>query len=330
MKVLIADLPKAQNRNINYEIGLLKAEFPDVETVVYNYDGAKKDEFKALLKDADALLTALIPMDADMLAHAEKLRILSLTSTGYNFVDLDCATQKGIAVAAIGEYCTNEVADHAMALLLALNRKLKTYTDLIDSQKKWLYKEAAPIHSLDGQTLGIFGLGKIGRALAKRAQAFGMTVIAHDPYLPPPVAESIHVKLVSAKDIMEQSDVISNHMIQTPEVYNFFCDDFFNGLKKAPIFLNVARGDSVDEDALLRALESGKISAAGLDVFKDENPDLTHCPFVGRDNVIITPHAAFYSAESYLRMQNISVGNIIHYLKKEYQQVNRIVNGIEA
>lgn len=330
MKVLIADLPKAQNRNIDYEIDLLKAEFPDVETVVYNYDSSKKAEFQSLLQDADALLTALIPMDAEMLAHAKKLRILSLTSTGYNFVDLDCATKQNIAVAAIGEYCTNEVADHAMALLLSLNRKLKTYTRLVEKEKKWLYKEAAPIHSLSGQTLGIFGLGKIGRALAKRAQAFGLTVIAHDPYLPPAVAEEMNVRLVSAKEIMECSDIISNHMIQTPEVYNFFNDDFFNGLKKTPIFLNVARGDSVDEPALLRALDQGKISGAGLDVFKDENPDLKDNPFLGRDNVVITPHGAFYSVESYQRMQDISVGNIIHYIKGEYQKVNRIVNGIQA
>lgn len=328
MKVLIADLPKAQNRDIDYEINLLKSAFPDVETVVYNYDEAKKNEFKALLRDADAILTALIIMDKDMLDCAEKLRIISLTSTGYNFVDVECATEKNIAVVPVGEYCTNEVADHTIAMLMALNRKLKNFVDIVDNQKLWLYKKAGTIHSLNGQTMGIFGLGKIGRAVAQRAQAFGINVVAYDPYLPEQIASDIGVKLVEPEYIMENCDIISNHMIQTAEVESFFNESFFSRLKKAPVFLNVARGASVDETALLKALDTGKISAAGLDVFRDENPDLTASPFIGRENVLVTPHAAFYSAESVALCQKISVENIIYYLKGEYEKVNRIVNNI--
>lgn len=330
MKVLIADLPKAQNRDIDYEINLLKSAFPDIQTVVYNYDEAKKDEFKELLKDADALLTALIVMDRDMLDCAEKLKLISLTSTGYNFVDVACATEKNIAVVPVGEYCTDEVADHTMALMLALNRKLKNYVNIVDNQKLWLYKKAGVIHGLKGRMLGIFGLGKIGRAVALRAQAFGMEVVAYDPYLPEQIAKDIGVELVEPEYIMYNCDIISNHMIQTAEVADFFDRDFFSGLKKAPVFLNVGRGASVDEAALLDAIETGKISAAGLDVFKDENPDLTKSPFIGRDNVLITPHAAFYSAESVALCQKISVENIIYYLKGEYNKVNRIVNDIRG
>ncbi len=328
MKVLIADLPKAQNRDIDYEINLLRSAFPDVETVIYDYDEAKKDEFKALLKDCDVLLTALIVLDRDMLDCAEKLRMISLTSTGYNFVDVPCATEKEIAIAAVGEYCTNEVADHALALILALNRKLKSYVNIVDNQKQWIYRKAGAIHVLKGQTLGIFGLGKIGRAVAKRAQAFGIEVVAYDPYLPEKIASDMGVKLVDPEYITENCDIITNHMIQTAQVNNYFNEAFFNDLKKAPIFINVARGDSVDEAALLNALESGKISAAGLDVFKDENPDLETSPFIGRDNVLITPHGAFYSAEAVALCQKISVENIIYYLKGEYDKVNHIVNNV--
>ncbi len=330
MKILIADLPKAQNRDIDYEINLLKAAFPDVQTVIYNYDEAKKDEFKALLKDADALLTALIVLDRDMLDCADKLKIISLTSTGYNFVDVDCATEKNIAVTPVGEYCTNEVADHTMALMLALNRKIKNYINIVDNKKMWVSKNAGVIHSLSGQKLGIFGLGKIGRAVAVRAQAFGIEVVAYDPYLPEKMAMEIDVKLVDPEYIMENCDIISNHMIQTAEVENFFNDSFFSGLKRSPVFINAGRGASVDEEALLKALDTGKVSAAGLDVFRDENPDLTKSPFVGRENVLITPHAAFYSAESVALCQKISVENIIYYLKGEYQKVNRIVNNVRG
>lgn len=328
MKVLISDIPKAQNRDIDYECALLKSAFPDIETVVYDYDETKKEEFKTLLRDADALLTAYIFMDREMLDCAEKLKILSLTSSGYNFVDLNYATEKKVAVVPIGEYCTEEVADHAMALLLALSRRLKKYVDVLDNQRKWLYKEAGELHSLRGQTMGIFGLGKIGRALAVRAQVFGIQVVAYDPYLPPAVAEQIGVQLVTPEYIAENCSIISNHMIQTAEVTDFFNADYFNSLKKHPIFINVARGGCVDEEALLAALDNGTISAAGLDVFKDENPDLRENPFMGRDNVLVTPHAAFYTAESVARAQRISVENIIYYLKGEYDKVNRIVNGI--
>ena len=328
MKILISDLPKAQNRDIDYEINLFKSAFPDVEILVYDYDPAKKDEFKDMLKDADALLTALIVLDEDMLSCAEKLRVVSLTSTGYNFVNVPYATERNIAIAAVGEYCTNEVADHTLSLLLALNRRLKNYIDMVDNKKLWLSKEAGAIHVLNGQKMGIFGLGKIGRAVAKRAQSFGISVVACDPYLPKEIADEIGVTLVDAQYIAENCDIISNHMVQTEKVENFFNDNFFNSLKKKPIFLNVGRGASVDEDSLLDAIKTGKIIAAGLDVFKDENPDLNNSPFVGLDNVIITPHSAFYSAESVKLCQKISVENIINYFNKEYEKVNRLVNEV--
>ena len=155
-------------------------------------------------------------------------------------------------------------------------------------------------------------------------------MVAYDPYLPPAIAEQVHVKLVSPQYIQENCTIISNHMIQTAEVEDYFNEEFFSGLKRAPIFLNVARGGAVDEAALLDALETGKVSAAGLDVFKDENPDLSQNSFLGRNNVMVTPHAAFYSKESVARAQKISVENIIYYLKGEYEKVNHIVNGVRA
>ncbi|MDO4620374.1 MAG: NAD(P)-dependent oxidoreductase [Lachnospiraceae bacterium] len=328
MKILIADLPKAQNRNIDYEIDMLKEAFPDVETVVYDYDPEKKEEFKELLKDSDALLSALIMMDKEMFDCAEKLKILSLTSTGFNFVDLEEAAAHQVAVAAVGEYCTEEVAEHTMALMLALNRRLKQYTEKVEVEHRWVSKDVGAIHSLSSQKLGIMGLGKIGRAVAVRAQAFGMKVYGYDPYLPKEVADGIGVELVDVKFIQENCDIITSHMAQTKELENFFNEEFFSGLKKAPIFINAARGASVDEDALLKALDKGLVRGAGLDVFKDENPKLEGNPFLNRNNVIITPHCGFYSQESVVLCQKVSTENMIHYLKGEYDQVNRLVNEV--
>lgn len=326
MKVLISDLPKSQNRDIDYECNLLKKAFPKIETVIYDYDESKKDEFKELLKDADILLTSYIYMDAEMLDCAPQLKMISLTSTGYNFVDMDSATKRHVAVAAIGEYCTDEVADHTMALLLALSRKLKSYIRILDAEKKWLYKEAGTLHSLRGQTLGIFGFGKIGRAVAIRAQSFGIHVVAYSPHVSKEEAEYYGVKLVSPTYIAEHCDILSNHMKQTPAIENFFNADYFNSLKRYPIFLNVGRGGCVDEEALYAALKEGKVCAAGLDVLKDENPNLSKNKFVGMDNVLMTPHAAFYTVESVARAQRISVENIIYYLKGEFHKIDRVVN----
>ena len=187
------------------------------------------------------------------------------------------------------------------------------------------------LQKLQGQTLGVIGFGKIGKAVAMRAAAFGMKIKVYDPHISEEALKAfsftdLPIEKATIDDLYETCDIITNHMNLTAENYHFFNKEAFSKMKKHPIFINVARGGSVDEKALVWALNEEKIRAAGLDVLEAEKPDLEKCLLRHRENVIITPHAAFYSEDSIKALQTISCENVVHYLKKEYSQVKRIVN----
>lgn len=326
MKIVIADYPDVLGRDIQREYALLRREIPDAEIVLHPY--TDPEAFYREMADADGLLTAFIPLGRAALDRMPRLKAISINATGYNFVDLEETRRRDIPVCAIGEYCTQEVADHTMALLLALERHLKCYTRLIDREHRWQYYAAPQPMGLSGSVMGIFGFGKIGRAVARRAQAFGMRVLAVDPHAEEQQAQLLGVSLTDTDTLLQNADVITNHMNQTAENQNFFDEDCFRRMRKHPIFLNVSRGGSVDEQALVRALDAGWVRAAGLDVLREEKPDLTHNPLIGRENVIVTPHAAFYSARSIEALQRLSCRNLTDCLTGRRERAFRIVNGL--
>lgn len=328
MKVVIADYPELLMPTHDLEKAcLLEGLGEDTEIVVYEYADDKRDEFLKLMADADGLLTGFIPVDDAAMAKMPRLKIISISATGYNVVDLDAANRRRIAVSPVGEYCTIDVAEHTIALMLALVRNLKPYSNAIDRSHNWDYQVAAPNKRIKDMTLGIFGLGKIGSSVAMRAKALGMSVIAYDKYVNHIYAERFNVKLTdNPNDIFENADVICNHMMQTEENENFFNMAAFRQMKKRPYLINAGRGAAVVEEDLIQALEMGLIRGAGLDVIRDEHPDsLAGNPLVGRDDVIITPHAAFYSTSALEDLQKISSYNIVHYLRGEPEKVFKLV-----
>ena len=326
MKIVIADYPDVLGRELEKEFAFLREEIPDAEIVVHPYRDPA--QFVREMADADGLLTAFLPLDKAALDQMPQLRAISINATGYNFVDLAETRRRGIAVCAIGEYCTQEVADHTMALLLALDRNLKVYFRTIDREHKWQYYAAPQPMGLTGRTLGLFGFGKIGKAVAQRAQGFGMRVLAVDPRVTPEEAEAVGASLCDEATVLREADVISNHMNLTPGNAHFFNEARFRRMEKCPIFLNVSRGGSVDEAALLHALDDGLVRAAGLDVLDEEKPDLSRYALTGRENVIITPHAAFYSSRSIEALQRISCHNLTACLTGRWHDVFRVVNGV--
>lgn len=317
MKVLISDYKDVLDRDLEYEkdlirMGLQKKYKEEIQIEVYAYENAQ--DFLAHIKDANVLLTAFLPIDERVIKAAKQLKCISVNATGYGTIDVEAAKKQNIAVIPIKEYCTNEVADHTMALILNLARNIKHYTKEIEEKYIWSYQSAEKMERLAGKTLAIFGLGKIGQAVAKRAKAFDINVIAVDPYLPEHIAKELGVTLVGKEEAFERADMISNHMNQTKENQSFFSKEAFELMKKQPLFVNVGRGECVDEKALLAALLAGRIRGAALDVLKEENPNLLNHPLVGHENVILTPHAAFYSIESMRDLQKISCENIINYM----------------
>lgn len=182
------------------------------------------------------------------------------------------------------------------------------------------------VRRIEGQALGVVGFGKIGQAVARRAQAFGMKVIAYDPYLPKAVADGLGTELVDIDTLLVRADVITVHMNMTSENKEFFNKETFAQMKRGPIFINVARGGMVNEYDPADALDSGVVRGAGLDVLASEAPGLTKCRLRGRENVILTPHTTFYSEDSIEACERISIQNITHFLGGEMDKVFKLVN----
>ena len=328
MKILISDYKDSMMPTHDYERQVLKAGLPSAEIEVYEYTDEKRTEFIEKMRDVTALLTAFTPIDKVVLENAPELKVISINATGYDCVDLAEATKHSVGVCPVGEYCTLDVAEHTMALMLALNKNLKCYTYDLEKNYNWKYDTPKPPKRIGDQTLGIFGFGKIGKRVAKLAQGLGMTVIAHDPYVKPELAAELGVELVDKDTIFERADVITNHMNLGKNNKEYFTAVEFEKMKKAPIFLNLGRGLSVNENDLADALDKGLVRAAGLDVLKDETPQLSKHILSGRENVIITPHAAFFSQQSFDDMQRISCENIVNYLNGHKEKVFKMVNEV--
>ncbi len=261
---------------------------------------ATPEAILAIAKDADAVLVTYAKFPAEMIAQLTKCRIISRFGIGVDNVDLDAATKAGIVVTKVPDYCLDEVSDHTMALLLAVVRKIPSSSARTHGGT-WQMKAVVPIHRLRGSTIGLVGLGRIPQLVAPKAQAFGMSVVAFDPYAPADVFARLGVKSVSFAELLQVSDYVSIHSPLTPETKGLFSTDAFKQMKKGAYLVNTARGPIVDEAALAAALDAGEIAGAALDVMSTEPPP--HSPLFGRDNVIITPHTSFYSEESLVELQ---------------------------
>ena len=327
MKIIITDYVDVLKRDLDYEVGLIRKNLPGADVKVVAYENT--EQWVQRVKDADAILTAFIKMDGTIMDQMPNLKCIVLNANGYDSIHVEDASKRNIGVVPIWEYCTEEVADHTLALILALERGLKHYEKDIDVHKKWQYMTLKNVRRIKNQVLGICGLGKIGQAVAVRAQGFAMTVIAYSPHCTKETARRLGIELVNKEELLKKSNIIANHMAQSAENYHFFDWEAFQMMQQRPIFINVARGNAVDEDALVHALDEGLLYGAGLDVLSDEHPDLEKCKLTNRENVILTPHAAFYSDESLRNLQTFSCMNLVHYLKEEYDEVKWIVNADE-
>lgn len=255
----------------------------------------------AVARRADGLLVTFAQITADIIGQLERCRVISRFGIGIDNIDLEAATAAGIVVTYVPDYCMDEVSDHTMALLLALARKVTTANQAVQNGR-WAMKELAPLHRLRGHVLGLVGFGKIPRALAPKAQAFGIKVVTSDPYVTAEAAAELDVELVDFEQLLQQADYVSIHAPLTPETQHMFSTAAFQQMKSTALLVNTARGPLVDGPALVAALEAGQLAGAALDVVSEE-PLPPDSPLLGHDNLILTPHTAFYSEESLLDLQ---------------------------
>ncbi|MBA7647089.1 Hydroxypyruvate reductase [subsurface metagenome] len=285
------------------------------------------DEFIALARDADAVITvgSIRPVPRKVIENLEQCRLISNTQIGYDSIDITAATERGILVTNVPDYCMEEVSDHAMALVLACARKIVHLNQAAKKGQWGLSASGIEIQQgiwpkmtqLKGQTLGLLGLGKVSRALVPKARGFQLRVIACDPYVSPELAQQMGVELVDWKRLLRESDFLSIHAALTPETRHIMNTEAFNQMKPTACLINTARGGFINESALYQALKEGKIAMAALDV-TDPEPPAPKSPLLAMDNVISTAHSAFFSPTSEAERWHRPVEEVSRVMRGEW------------
>ena len=243
--------------------------------------------------DADALIVTESPITRRVLSAFERCKAVLRTGVGFDCIDVQAATDNGIAVINVPDLWTREVANQAMMLLLAINRKLLEQESSV-RENRWLPRISAPVGPLHTETVGVVGLGRIGSAFARRIKAFEVELIAYDPFISDAAFEAAGAEPVSFDELLARSDYVSVHTPLDDGTYHLIDEDALRKMKPTAILINTSRGPVVDEAALITALQEGWILGAGLDVLEQEPPDADN-PLLGMGNTVLTPHAAHYS-----------------------------------
>jgi D-3-phosphoglycerate dehydrogenase / 2-oxoglutarate reductase len=269
---------------------------------------SSEEEVRRHLVDADAVLTTYHPFPEDLLATMQKAKIIARYGIGVDNIDLAAAASRGIAVTNVPDYCVEEVAEHAVAMALAIHRRLQD-ADAATRRGDWGVASVRPIHRLSTLSAGFLGYGRIGRSVAATMGTFGCRIIAHDPYAPelPP-----SVTAVELDELIAQSDLLFLHAPLTPDTRGIINADAISRMPSKAIIINVARGPLVVLQDLLAALHSGGLGGAGLDTFPEEPVD----PEALKDvpNLLVSPHSAYYSEEALKESQRKAVTQVIKVL----------------
>jgi D-3-phosphoglycerate dehydrogenase len=276
---------------------------------------ASADDILAVARDADAILVTYAKLTADLIGQLTRCKAIGRFGLGVDNIDLVAAKAKGIAVNYVPDYCIREVSDHAVALLLALIRKIPLSNKVVQAGR-WEMPVVVPIRRIEGTVLGLIGFGNIPRLVAPKAQAFDIKVQAYDPFAPPDAFRAAHVESVDLDTLLRTSDYVSVHAPLLPETRGLLNAAAFAKMKKGAYVVNTARGPLIDEAALVAALDSGQVGGAALDVVATE-PLAPDIPLLGRDNVIITPHTAFYSIEALDELQTKCASDVARVLSGE-------------
>lgn len=274
----------------------------------------KEDDLKKHIVDADGLLSVFTaPVSSELLQLAQQLQIISNFGVGYNNIDLDYATTRGIAVCNSPDSVTEPTAEMALGLMIALTRRISETDRKLRSESglKWGMMENLG-HSLWGKTLGIIGMGRIGRALARRAVASGMKVIYYNrTRLDAAIELQYSANLVSFNYLIQQSDIISLHCPLTDDTHHLIGEKEISQMKEGVFIINTSRGAVIDERALVLSLTNGKVGGAGLDVFEDE-PGISRELYL-MDNVVLTPHNATGTIETRIATAREAAENLIRF-----------------
>jgi D-3-phosphoglycerate dehydrogenase / 2-oxoglutarate reductase len=274
-----------------------------------------EEEIITLAQDADAVLNCYAKMTARVIEKLNRCKIIARYGIGVDNVDLAAANKARILVTNVPDYCVDEVSDHALALMLALARKIVSADNAVKGGA-WNVTAHAEIRRLRGQTLGLLGFGQIAKVVALKVQPLGMKVLVYDPYLDAVLIAHHGAEAASLDRLLAEADVISIHVPLSPETRNLIGQRELAHMKPSAFLVNTSRGGIVDEQALAVALQEGRLGGAALDVLSAEPPPPDH-PLRQAPNMILTPHLAFYSRESVIELQTKAAEEVARALKGE-------------
>lgn len=275
-------------------------------------------ELFAAVAECDAVMNQYARVGADTIAHMRRCKVIARYGVGVDIVDVEAATARGIAVTNVRDYCTEEVADHAIALWLSLVRNLDVY-NRATHRGEWHWQSGRPVHRIRGRIMGIVSFGKIGRAIATRAAAFGVELVVFDPYLDAQEIANAGARKVDKDELLRGADYICMQAPMTPDTRHFLAAREFGLMKRGVIIVNTGRGPTIDNRALDDAIKAGIVGGAGLDDPEEEPAKLAHWnpadnPLFSRPNVMITPHSAYYSEESIRTAREIAASEVARIL----------------
>ena len=284
-------------------LGKINAELIDAELS----DRSARD----LIKEADGVIVSQMEFNREIIESLEKCRVISRTGIGFENVDLEAATEMGIYVSNVPDYCIPEVSNHTIGLILSLERRIVGFDRDIRkngwgvARSKW-----ADMRRIEGQTIGFVAFGQIPKEVCRKAIALGFDAVAYDPYVDPEEIIEAGAKCVeNIEDLLKISDVVSLHVPLTDETRGMIGKRELELVGKNGFIINTSRGGVIDEESLVWAIENGKIAGAGLDVYADE-PFQSNNPLSDIEKVVLTPHVAFKSVESELKQREIVAENI--------------------
>ena len=312
MKIAI-DTAAVTNGDLGFE------EFEKLGECVY-FGVVPREELFALAADCDAILVNKVPVDGALLDACPKIKYVGVFATGYNVIDIEACRKRGVTVSNVPNYSTNSVAQHVFALILSLYGKIPEYAASV-AAGDWIKSKTFTYFpwgtfEVYGKTLGVLGYGNIGKTVAKIASAFGMNVVISTRTKP----QNCPYKVVSLEDMLGVSDIVTLHCPQTPATEKIINEKTISLMKDGAILINTARGGVIDEYAVRKALDSGKLSGVGVDVLSAE-PMSAENPLYGAKNCIITPHIAWVPQEARIRLLQVSAENLRKFIEGNPQNV---------
>lgn len=326
IKVVITDYIEPDMKWEEEEFSKMNVDFS-----YFQLKYAEPKELNEKVSKAEILIVNMAKINSKVINGLENCRLIIRHGVGYDNIDVERAAKKNIFVSYIPDYCTNEVAEQAAMLILACQRKLIIQRSILeDSSKKgvWDYNNIKPIYRLKGKIMGIVGCGRIGSTVYQMMKGFGLKFMIVDPYLSKERKKELGIKKVYLlEEMLKESDIVTIHVSLNDETYHLIDSKELSLMKKSAILVNTSRGSVVNSHALDKALRSGGISYAGLDVYEGEEPPKEDFPLLCNERAIVTPHLSWLSEEASWDIRKKIVEDVRRYLNKE--QPRFIINKLK-